>query len=99
MMDEIKRLEQEAGNNEFWGGCPHCHICDNIVTVNHNDYGVCNEHRVFWYFGTNLFSDWRDEPPGTSQGHVSRLEHYDKVEPWYSRGDDLDLDVWGEALR
>jgi hypothetical protein len=43
-----------------FGLCPHCHKIDGDY-VGRSHWFLCDEHKVKWLVGANLFSSWRHE--------------------------------------
>ena len=43
----------------YCGGCPHCGGHDGMVNVGRSHWLRCEEHKVKWCLGSNLFSSWR----------------------------------------
>jgi hypothetical protein len=39
--------------NTFFGGCPACGDCEEVLYIGQKGYAVCHEHRVYWYTGVD----------------------------------------------
>jgi hypothetical protein len=48
------------GENYF-GTCPHCHRSNGFINIGRSHWFFCDEHKVKWCVGSNLFSSWRSE--------------------------------------
>jgi hypothetical protein len=71
----------EITTDEYFGGCPHCGQYSNCLNVNRSHWMMCDEHRVRWWIGSNLFSSWRHEDEVTWAKNILVLEEYSEVEP------------------
>lgn len=67
--------------DEYFGGCPHCGQTDGYLNVSRNHWFVCDEHKVTWRVGSNLFSSWRDESDTDWKRNAMKLARYRQVEP------------------
>ena len=45
----------------YEGNCPQCGLTSRIINVRRTHWGYCAEHRLKWFIGENLYSNWRDE--------------------------------------
>lgn len=75
-----RRAPQEI---DYFGGCPHCGNAEHM-NVGGDHYGVCRQHRAFWYIGYNLFSAWRDEPQSIWDSNAAILKECREVKPIYA---------------
>jgi hypothetical protein len=63
------RTTRETGNmttdkkqtDGYFGLCPHCHCHDGYINIGKHQWFVCDEHKVKWWAGTNIFSSHRDQ--------------------------------------
>jgi hypothetical protein len=47
---------------DYFGGCPFCgRNSGGYINVGRSHWGRCDEHRVKWCIGSNLFSDWQQQ--------------------------------------
>jgi hypothetical protein len=69
----------------YFGLCPICHKTDGYLNVGNQHWFVCEEHKVKWFVGENLFSSWMYETPGEQSREQKRLEFHSfvRVEPFY----------------
>lgn len=81
---------QQITTDEYFGGCPHCGK-SNIVNVHKSHYGICEEHKVFWPAGYNLFSSWQHEDGELWAKHDQMLARFAEVEPIRPAADELPL--------
>jgi hypothetical protein len=68
--------------NDYFGLCPVCKkpgICRNI---GRDHWFACDEHRIRWWEGSNLFSRWRDEDPSVWEENARLLETYTETEAY-----------------
>ena len=47
-----------------FGGCPHCHWHDGFINAGSDHWFYCEQHKVMWCVGSNLFSGWREQTEG-----------------------------------
>lgn len=67
--------------DEYFGGCPHCGKQTNCVNVTRVHVAMCDEHKVCWVIGENLFSSWRNEDEDTWRRNAELLAEYTAVRP------------------
>lgn len=49
------------GQSEYFGVCPQCHKTDGYINVGEGHWFLCEEHKVRWFVGANLFSSCKDQ--------------------------------------
>ncbi len=70
----VMQLVQATGKPGFYadtpfGVCPSCGDYEEVMKIANKNYGVCHEHRVYWYIGRsylpldNIPGDTLDEHP------------------------------------
>jgi len=53
---------------KHFGGCPQCRLSNGFRSIGRDHWYYCDEHRMKWWIGSNLFSSWRvNVSNGTSQ--------------------------------
>jgi hypothetical protein len=62
----------------FFGSCPSCGDCEEVLTIDNKRYGACHEHRVYWYLGTD-FLDLSSDSNGCIAQNQSILAPYCEV--------------------
>ena len=67
--------------DDYWGLCPTCHKTDGFANHGRDHYFLCEEHKVMWCVGSNLFSSWRDDPAADT--FCANYGHYEIVKPFY----------------
>jgi hypothetical protein len=55
----MTRAKEQADGR--FGLCPHCHNHDGYINIGSSHWFICDEHKVMWCIGSNLFSSWREE--------------------------------------
>ena len=78
----LSKLHSGAFQGHF-GGCPFCGHSSGPYNVRRDHWLVCQEHRVRWWIGENLFSAWRNESPHESEQTRLWLSDFQVVEPAY----------------
>lgn len=70
--------------DEHFGLCPICGRNDGFLNIGRDHVFVCNEHRVWWPVGSNLFSCWQYEDETVWDRNWKKIQGYRKVEPIHS---------------
>jgi hypothetical protein len=62
-MTDINNDEAIAiqGFKDHFGTCPHCHDFGGFINIGRGHWFFCDEHRVKWCVGSDLFDCWRDQ--------------------------------------
>lgn len=79
MTDNVTRIRHEP--DDHFGGCPKCGGDDGYLNVGRGHWFVCRRHKVRWFVGANLFSNWRHEEDWEWEENEKELEGYEEVEP------------------
>jgi hypothetical protein len=66
---------------DYFGGCPTCGKNDGHLNVSRTHVFYCLEHRVSWIYGSNIFSDWRDETEAEQREKYRLIEDFADVVP------------------
>jgi hypothetical protein len=76
-------LEHEFDNH--FGVCPHCYKTDGFANAGKSHRFYCKQHRVSWYVGSNLFSNWRDQTEEEQRRIWNEigLNDFESVEPYH----------------
>ena len=67
------------------GDCPKCGRNDGFLNIYKSHWFVCKRHKMKWYAGYDLFSDWRDETEEDWKRNEKILSQYQEVRPKYRR--------------
>jgi hypothetical protein len=81
--DAANSLEDEVRQDDRFGLCPHCHRTDGFLNAGRNHWFYCEQHRVAWCGGSNLFSCWKDESETEQRRKFAKIEQYRDIEPFY----------------
>ena len=93
-MSKIVPFPPKVKTEQYFGGCPKCGKAT-FLNVGRHHYLTCNEHKVYWYIGANIFSGWRDETEADWLRNQSILAGRREVRPILP--DDPDADPsWGK---
>jgi hypothetical protein len=66
-MADIRRIEEQEPQLDedqvggHFGCCPVCGFTDGYLNVTSSHVFYCEEHKIAWNVGANIFSDWRNE--------------------------------------
>jgi hypothetical protein len=61
----------------YWGVCPECGHRDGYLNVGKGHWLYCREHRIRWFIGSNLFSNWKDETEDEQRAKYDALDFGD----------------------
>lgn len=70
------RCVVRGSEDNYFGACPTCGSTDGYLNIGRGHWFVCDEHRVRWLAGANLFSDWRNESEETWRKNWDRIGDY-----------------------
>jgi hypothetical protein len=76
----------------YFGLCPHCRNNDGYVNIGRGHWFVCDEHKVMWFIGSNLFSSWKDQTEEEQERafYARGLDQYSRIdEPYYPPQEDM----------
>ena len=65
--------------DNYFGKCPECGSNDGYLNVERDHWFVCDQHKIKWYVGSNLFSGWRDESPEDWERNRKLLATYREI--------------------
>ena len=65
---------------EQFGSCPECGKAGGYRNIYKQHFFYCDEHRLVWLAGSNLFSTWRDENEGDWRAAWEHLREYRTVD-------------------
>jgi hypothetical protein len=68
--------------DDWMGLCPKCRKPPDILNVERNHYGVCHSHKVAWFVGKDLFSNWQQEDKIKWRINAELLDNYRRVKPY-----------------
>jgi hypothetical protein len=77
-MEEVMNLPEPGP----FGDCPACGKNDGYRNVGREHWFYCDEHKVRWIAGVNLFSSWWYESEQDWEHNWALLREYEEVEPW-----------------
>jgi hypothetical protein len=82
--DDLTVDGTHTGGNYF-GMCPTCRSNDGHINVGKAHWFFCQEHRVTWMVGVNLFSTWHGETEAEQRAQYDELgfETFTTIEPSY----------------
>jgi len=52
-----------AKHENYFGVCLKCGKTDGYINIGAGHWFYCKQHKMCWWVGSNLFSDWREETP------------------------------------
>jgi hypothetical protein len=65
---------------EQFGECPECGKNDGYCNIYRQHFFFCEEHRITWTAGVNLFSSWREESEEDWHAAWEKLKDYRVVD-------------------
>jgi hypothetical protein len=93
-MTNINNNEAIQTSKDYFGTCPHCHDCGGYINVGRSHWFFCDEHKVRWLIGSNLFSCWRYQTEEEQRAiyDAMRFGGYQNVEPYFPPLTDAERD-------
>jgi hypothetical protein len=70
--------------DDFFGGCPVCGRNDGFINIYQFHWFFCDQHKVKWLRGSNLFGCWQFQTPEDWQHGQNYLATYVEVAPVFS---------------
>jgi hypothetical protein len=67
--------------DDHFGSCPECGQASAYVNIGREHWFYCDEHRVKWCVGENLFSSWRYQDPAEWAANHRKLQGYRELFP------------------
>ena len=82
----VDRRNKVLEERSYFGLCPICLEMNGYINIGSDHWFYCREHGTKWYFGSNLFSTWKDETEKEQKGIFDELDFgsYTEIEPWRS---------------
>lgn len=65
----------------YFGCCPRCHQEGRMIHVGRVEWCICEEHKIAWWIGSNLFSGWRDLTEEEHEANRALIERCEIIEP------------------
>ena len=77
-----KMLEEKS----YFGLCPICLEINGYINIGSDHWFYCRKHGTKWFFGSNVFSSWKDETKKEQKGKFNELNFgsYKEVKPYRS---------------
>ena len=66
-------------DKHYFGHCPVPEHMNRHLNIGRGHWMVCDECRLKWLVGSNLFSSWREEDEKTWRGNSKRIGKYKEV--------------------
>lgn len=70
--------------DSHFGGYPHCHGSDGMLSPNGNHWFICRQHMTCWSVGWNLFSAWKQHDESENVFAWLYLQAFWQVEPYHA---------------
>jgi hypothetical protein len=67
---------EPKGERSDFGNCPVCGKNPACRNIGRDHYFYCDEHKIAWCVGSNLFSSWRDESEDDWQHNRAKLADF-----------------------
>jgi hypothetical protein len=77
-----KEMAIDPSRIGYFGGCPECGN-NGYVNIGRSHWNICEDHKVKWSIGANLFSSWHDETEEDWKRNASLIADFKEVEPVY----------------
>ena len=79
-MDERTEHTEKVEEHNPFGECPVCGGGGEYRNIYRHHFFFCDEHRLVWMTGTNVFSSWREETVEDWRAAWEHLEGYRTVD-------------------
>lgn len=66
--------------DDYFGVCPACGYTDGYINIGRGHWFYCVVHKVRWFVGSNLFSDWRHETEADQKRRYDELGFHEFTE-------------------
>ena len=78
VIDFARAKRQRTAPDDHFGVCPRCMEAGNYAdqiwrNVGREHYLCCDKHNVYWWVGSNLFSNWHHETEEMRQQNAAKL--------------------------
>jgi hypothetical protein len=87
----IDQAIAEKNFKDHFGACPHCRQFDGIMNVGKGHWLFCDEHKVRWFVGSNLFDSWKQETEEEQRAIYDAKDFgsYQDVSPYHPPSTDV----------
>jgi hypothetical protein len=85
MTDKLETHDPEpqpdyGATGEHFGSCPVCGTSGCYLNLGRTHVFYCEEHKIGWIVGSNLFSSWREETEEDWQRNLAKLDDFEKID-------------------
>lgn len=67
-------------DDNYFGHCPIPEHENYYLNIGRGHWMVCDECKIKWFIGANLFSSWREENKGTWRANAKRIKDYQEID-------------------
>jgi hypothetical protein len=67
-------------DDNYFGHCPIPEHENYYLNIGRGHWMVCDECKIKWFIGANLFSSWREENKGTWRTNAKRIKDYQGID-------------------
>ena len=92
IVTEIPMTRIEIEDDRF-GICPICGGCDYFLNIGRSHWMVCEQHKLKWQVGENLFRCWRFETEDDWRRNADTLSGFTEVQAAYRNSNILPVEV------
>ena len=80
---------------QHFGACPFCHEQSYYLNLRSDHWFVCDQHKLAWCVGSNLFSSWKYETEEDWEHNQKKLEAgYEPTSPAMWAWEEVSLRFW-----
>jgi hypothetical protein len=76
--DPEPQLNDDCG--DYFGNCPVCGTSGCYLNLGRTHVFYCEDHKIGWVVGSNLFSSWREETEEDWQRNLAKLDDFQKID-------------------
>jgi hypothetical protein len=74
--ERLRQPEVSSTDEHYFGHCPHMEHDNHYLNIGRDHWMVCDECRLKWHIGENLFSSWRTQTEAEWQANAEQIKDY-----------------------
>jgi hypothetical protein len=75
----MKRIEVVCDDEHYFGHCPVPGHENHCLNIGRSHWMVCDQCKIKWLIGENLFRSWREEGQDIWKANAERITDYKEV--------------------
>jgi hypothetical protein len=74
-----KMIKLIFDEHHYFGHCPILTHENYYLNISRGHWMVCDECKIRWFIGANLFSSWRNQTKTTWKKNFIKIKDYEKI--------------------